>query len=85
MGIQFDVFDDKGLRKQSYSQIRSYRLLGDEYSMKLISIKDFKYFVPFAMPILFFAVLMDWSIDGIEDIVFGIIPLIFFRRCPIFS
>lgn len=44
----------------------------------MVSIKDYKYFVPFVMPILFFAVLMDWSIDGFGDIVFGIIPLLLF-------
>lgn len=44
---------------------------------QIVSIKDLRYVAVFTVPILFFAVLMDWSVEGIDDILFEITPLLF--------
>ena len=44
---------------------------------QIVSVKDIRYVVVFAVPILFFAILMDWSVEGIDEILFEIIPLLF--------
>jgi hypothetical protein len=46
--------------------------------MRAVLLKDMKYVIVFAFPILFFAVQMDWSIDGVNDLFFGIVLLLFF-------
>jgi tellurite resistance protein TehA-like permease len=43
-----------------------------------MSLKDVNYFVVFSVPILFFAVQMDWSFDGISDLVFGLLLFLVF-------